>query len=175
MPAAWDSVDHVLALDPGGRGIARFFRPGAARRAARALHGARRVVIVTGFVVQAGMAETDGPPGAAVLGRALRRLGARVRYLTDPPVVPLLQAALKVLGEPADLVDAGDPGPALARARPTHLVAVERPGRSRSGDYLSARGASVAAWNRPLDALFLPRGRGRRPVSVGVGDGGHEI
>lgn len=198
MPAAWDAIDHVLALDPGGRGIARFFQPGAARRAARALARARRVLVVTGFSVPPGLAETDGPPGAAVLGRALRLRGAAVRYVTDPGVAPILAAALKALGEPAD-VEIYPEGPeaareVLARERPTHLIAIERPGRSKSGDYLSARGESVAAWNRPLDDLFLLARRERMrshaasgvrpptirtgraaPVTITVGDGGNEI
>jgi D-glutamate cyclase len=69
----------------------------------------------------------------------------------------------------------------LARERPTHLVSIERPGRGQEGDYLNARGQSVAAWNRPLDAMFLrarpPSGHRlqQRPVTVGVGDGGNEI
>src|SRR5437762_8702150 len=78
-----DPIDHLLALDPGGRGIGRFFQPGGARRAADTLRRARRVLVTTGFVVNSGAAETDGPPGAAVLGRALRALGAEVRYVTD--------------------------------------------------------------------------------------------
>jgi hypothetical protein len=178
VPAArFDAIDHVLALDLGGRGIAGFFTPGAAMAAARALRRCRRVLLVTGFCVPPGTAETDGPPGAAVLGRALRLLGARVRYLTDTAVVGPLGAALAVLDEPAD-IDVF-PGPAAAAAvlraeRPTHMIAVERPGRARSGDYLSARGESVAAWNSPIDELFLIRG-GRRPVTIGVGDGGNEI
>jgi hypothetical protein len=175
---ASDPVDHLLALDPGGRGIAAFFTPGAALAAARALRGARRIVIVTGFVVQAGMPETDGPPGAAVLGRALRRLGASVRYLTDASCVPVLAAALQALGEPADVATYPDGDGAarevLARERPTHLVAIERPGRGRGGDYLNARGRSIAAWNRPIDELFLRRA-GRRPVTLAVGDGGNEV
>ena len=65
-----DPVDHILALDPGHRGIASFFQAGGARRAAEALRRARRVLITTGFVVEPGVSETDGPPGAAVLGRA---------------------------------------------------------------------------------------------------------
>jgi hypothetical protein len=181
-PPALDPVDHLLALDPGGRGIARIFRPGAALAAARALQRARRVLVTTGFVVADGMSETDGPPGAAVLGRALRRLGAEVRFVTDPATIPLLDATLAVLGERPD-VFAYPEGPdaareVLARERPSHLVAIERPGRTRSGDYLNMRGASVAAWNRPIDALFLGgRGArpGRRPVTIGVGDGGNEI
>jgi hypothetical protein len=158
-----DPIDHLLALDPGRRGIGGFFRPGGALGAARALRGARRVLIVTGFVVADGMPETDGPPGAAVLGRALRRLGARVRYTSDPVVLPALEASLGVLDEPADVFaypdGAGAAAEVLARERPTHLVAIERPGRGRGGDYLNARGLSVAAWNRPIDELFL-RARG---------------
>ena len=58
MPAArrrFDPVDHLLALDPGRRGIAAFFQPGGALRAARALARARTVLIVTGFIVADGM------------------------------------------------------------------------------------------------------------------------
>src|SRR5689334_11081730 len=122
------------------------------------------------------MPETDGPPGAAVLGRALRRLGARVRYTSDAASLPTLTAALKALGEPDDTFaypdGAGAAAAVLARERPTHLVAIERPGRARGGDYLNARGVSVKDWNRPIDELFLGR---RRPITVGVGDGGNEI
>ncbi len=176
-----DPIDHLLALDPGRRGIAGFFVPGGALAAARALAGAGSVLIVTGFVVAEGRPETDGPPGAAVLGRALRRLGARVRYTSDPAVLPTLEASLRALDEPLD-VFAYPEGPdaaaaVLEREDPTHLVAIERPGRGRGGDYLNARGLSVAAWNRPLDEMFLRPGRigGRRRVTIGVGDGGNEI
>ena len=117
------------------------------------------MLITTGFAVAADAPETDGPPGAAVLGHALGRLGARVRYVTDPVNVPVLEAALAVLGAPADVFvypEGDGVAPALLRReRPTHMIAIERPGRSREGDYLNARGASVAAWNRPIDELFV--------------------
>ena len=177
MPAHTDPIDHLLALDPGGRGIAGFFVQGGALAAALALQRARRVLIVTGFVVADGASETDGPPGAAVLGRALRRLGAEVQYVTDATTRPLLAASLDVLHEPTEVrvypdgVDAARR--VLADVKPTHLVAIERPGRGRSGDYLNARGLSVAQWNPPLDDLFLQAGK--RVVTVGIGDGGNEI
>jgi hypothetical protein len=173
-----DLVDQILALDPGHRDIAAFSTLGAAASAARALRGAKRVLIVTGFTVEPDMPETDGPPGAAVLGRALRRLGARVQYVTDTTNVPLVEAALKTLDEPSDVVvfPGGIDGARrlLATEKPTHLVAIERPGRNRDGDYLNMRGVSVAAWNPPIDELFLCSGT-RKPVTVGVGDGGNEI
>ena len=178
MTRAPDLVDQILALDPGHRDIAAFSTRGAAAAAARALRGARRVLIVTGFTVEPNMPETDGPPGAAVLGRALRRLGARVSYVTDAPNVPLLEAVLKTLDEPADVMlypaVADGARRLLASEKPTHLVAIERPGRNRAGDYLNMRGDSVAAWNLPVDELFLVRGT-QRPVTVGIGDGGNEI
>ena len=150
--------------------------------AARSLAQARRVVLVTGFVARpTWAAETDGPSGTVVLGRALRRLGARVAYLADPPVAPLLEACLRALGEPRELIAVpAEPAAALrwreARVRafgPTHLVAIERPGRAVDGGYYNARGMSVATADAPLDALFLRRRSGL--TTIGVGDGGNEI
>jgi hypothetical protein len=173
-------VDQLLAFDPGGRGIARFFVPRGAARAARALRRAKRVLLTTGFSLGPGLPETDGPPGAASLGRALRALGAEVTYITDAASLPPLQAALEVLGEPTQILTFHADGDAALTARrllaehaPTHLVAIERPGRTRSGHYLSMRGEPVGEWNAPLDALFLEAPR--RVVTVGVGDGGNEI
>jgi hypothetical protein len=177
LPHPWDDlVDHLLALDPGARGIAKFFRPGGARRAAEALRRARRVVITTGFVVDAGAAETDGPPGAAVLGRALRTLGVAVGYVTDDVTAPVLAASLAALGEPADVArypkGDGAAREVLERERPTHLVAVERPGRARDGAYRNMRGIDVSKWNAPIDELFVQveteRSGVRSPGRTGV-------
>src|SRR6266850_2544573 len=173
-----DSV-RLVTRAPGHRDIAAFSTPGAAVAAARALRAAKRVLIVTGFTVEPDMPETDGPPGAVVLGRALRRLGARVTYVTDATNVPLVEAALKTLDEVSEVIvypdEADGARRLLAAERPTHLVAIERPGRNRAGDYLNMRGDSVAAWNAPIDELFVGRGARRRPVTVGIGDGGNEI
>lgn len=180
MRSPADPIDQLLALDPGSRGIAAFFCPGGARKAARALDRGARVSVVTGFAVGPGMPETDGPPGAALLGRALRRLGKTVTYLASPVAVPLVEAALETLGEPGRPIAFPDGEPAtrvarrlLASLAPTDLVAVETPGRAGDGDYRSARGDSVARWNSPLDELFIRRPR--RITGVGVGDGGNEI
>jgi hypothetical protein len=68
-----------------------------------------------------------------VLGRALRRLGARVTYVTDSVNVPLVEAALKTLDEPwtswCTRAELTAPGGCSDAEKPTHLVAIERPGR----------------------------------------------
>lgn len=180
LSRAFDPIDHLLALDPGARGIAGFFNPGGARRAATSLARSRRVLLTTGFAFGPDLPETDGPPGTAVLGRALRLLGKSVVYLSDQTALPVLEAALKALGEPIESIafPEGESPEAAARRilreiAPTHLVAVERPGRARDGGYWSARRESIAAWNRPVDSLFLFRPRGI--TTVGIGDGGNEV
>ncbi len=173
---ALDPIDWLLAFDPGRRGIAKFYRPGGVRAAARSLARGKRVVLTTGFAVGPGLAETDGPPGAAVLGRALRLLGKPVSYLVDDVAAPLMEAALKALGEPVEIVVLPRDGAAELPAgdeRPSHLVAIERPGRAGDGEYRNARGESVGAWNGRLDSLFLKPPRG--VTTIGIGDGGNEI
>src|SRR5215475_3075545 len=125
-------IDQLLALDPGRRGIGRFFVRGGAEAAARSLLKGKRTLLTTGFTVAPGQPETDGPPGAAVLGRALRRLGHKVSYVTDDVNVPVLEAALDALGEPRAVVvfDARPDATAAARRvlvaeSPTHLVSIE--------------------------------------------------
>lgn len=174
MPGRFDPIDHVLALDLGRRGIADLFTPGAAIAAARALTSARRVLIATGFTVAADTPETDGPPGAAALGRALRLAGAHVSYVTDAHNVPIVEAALKAHDEPVSILvyPAGDGHGAawIARERPTHLVAIERPGRASSGDYLNLRGVAINDWNRRIDEMFIAAYTARRESSRAVRD-----
>ncbi len=176
-----DPIETLCAVDAGGRGVGRLVVPGAMAGAAQSLAAAARVVLLTGFVPRpAWGAETDGPSGAVVLGRALRRLGATVTYLCDPPVAPLVDACLRVLRQPRELIVVPVGGEEVVRTaraavrafRPTHLVAVERPGRAADGGYYNARGGSVEAENAPLDVLFLRRDGA---VTVGIGDGGNEI
>lgn len=181
MAGPLDTIETLLTLDAGGRGIARLVRLGEARAAAEGLFAGERCCLLTGFVAHPGQpAETDGPSGTVALGRALRQLGKAVHYLADPPVLPLLEACLEVVGEPATLVPLpGEPraslreGRAALRAlRPTHLVAVERPARAADGEYYNTRGLAVTAWNAPLDRLFLGA---RGFATVGIGDGGNEV
>ena len=67
-------IDHLMALDPGGRGIAAFFVRGGATAAARALRGSRRVLLTTGFAVGPGLPESQ-QGGRAAEGRSAARSG----------------------------------------------------------------------------------------------------
>ncbi|MEK6800259.1 MAG: glutamate cyclase domain-containing protein [Planctomycetota bacterium] len=161
------SMENLIASDPGGRNVFSLVVSDQLRLAAQSLRLARRVAIVSGFFIpDAGAGETDGPPGAKVLGDALGRLGIDVDYLTDRWNAPLF-AALGVKPQ----IDTSD---YLDRVCPTHLVSVERAGRGRDGRYRNMRGMDITATTAPLDELFLQAGR-RGLTTIGIGDGGNEI
>lgn len=141
--------------------------PDQLRLAAESLRFARRVGIFSGFyVADAGAGETDGPPGAKVVGEALTQIGIAVDYITDDANAPLFRAlGIDPVTETDDY---------LKRCDPTHLLAIERAGRNREGRYYNMRGVDVTETTPPLDELFLSAANHER-TTVGIGDGGNEI
>ena len=143
------------------------------RRAASALLGLERgsVLIATGFYI-AGFAETDGPPGAFFLSKALNVLGFQCTIVTDEfcrgffdgvavEIVPLT-------------ISPADCAALLNQYTPKALIAIERCGVNSRGDYANMRGESIAEYTARLDLLF-DEGRRRGIPTFGIGDGGNEI
>jgi len=161
------AIENLIASDPGGRNIFGLMIADQLRLAAQSLTLAKRVAIVSGFYIpRADATETDGPPGAKLLGDVLGLFGIEVDYITDPLNLPAFHA----LGLDA-IVDIDG---YLDRARPTHLVSVERVGRGVDGKYRNMHGTDITDVTAPLDALFIEGSR-RGITTIGIGDGGNEI
>jgi len=177
----WDVLEQIIRRDPGRRGVCGFLDQGVPldygqlRAAAEDLAAtARAVAIITGFcIVDADppTAETDGPPGALFLARALDALGVKVCVVTDIFGLPLLDVGKNLLG--LDRVDlhrfplaseatAGGTDRWLDEfwhERPgrelTHLIAIERAGPSHTVASLAAQGAdgeTLARFEREVPA-----------------------
>ena len=171
--------DIILAND--GRGISALrthLAPNYCEKAASCLlDNPGTVLIATGFyIMAAGAPETDGPPGALALGRALETLGRDVFYVADRYTCPILEPFAT---DPSQVVDfpicddaasrtiAGD----LVRDMdPSVIIAIERCSITREGTYLNMRGLDITAQTARLDYLFHGH-----PNTVGIGDGGNEI
>jgi len=172
----WDELGEafreVVASDAGGRGVASLYDPRAWARGVGLLARSRHPVLVTGFVVPPwGVAETDGPPGVAVLARALKGRGVAPRVVTDDRCLPVVRAACEALG--GARLQGSHAGDGVLEPDSDLLVFVERLGRAEDGGYYNMRGEEIGAWTAPLDdAAALARARGI-PV-VAVGDGGNE-
>lgn len=105
-----EAILDVVQTDPGRRGlrsdpeenlITATAGDFAAACRAVARHPLPRVAIVTGFTIPTARppcGETDGPPGALHLARALSRLGIPVAIATDGTSLPALQAGVAAAG-----------------------------------------------------------------------------
>ena len=177
------SIENLIASDPGERNVFGLVVADQLRLAAQSLRLAKRVAIVSGFFIpEAGAGETDGPPGAKVLGQTLEGLGINVDYVTDAPNAPLFRAlditptvvgpaphfSVKPTSQSVSAVDY------LDLRQPTHLVSIERVGRAHDGRYRNMRGIDITDVTAPLDDLFL-EGTRRGLTTIGIGDGGNEI
>ncbi|MBI4232865.1 MAG: DUF4392 domain-containing protein [Chloroflexi bacterium] len=174
------SIEDII-LDSDRRGVSalRPYLPAdyCTQAACYILEHPGAVLIATGFyILAAGAPETDGPPGAVALGRALGALGNRVAFVVDSPSLSLLRG---LLGPSAEVVDFPITDEAssdafakqlLAQLRPSLLVAIERCGRTAEGLYLNMRGRDISPYNARLDYIFQ-----HHPHTVGIGDGGNEI
>ncbi len=174
-------IERIIAADPGERGIGGLVQPGDLARAAVALQAARTVLITTGFcVLSARSGETDGPPGAVVLSKALEAMGRKVVLVTDQYSHSILTATAAVYGVKAVVVeasiDAGEDYYAalLRHYQPSHIVAVERPGQAADGKYYNMRGGEITELTARTDHLFN-LGRAAGIVAIGLGDGGNEL
>jgi len=158
----FEQLTRIILVDPGRRGVAVLSRPNDLEAACRALAGAKRIGIVTGFYIASAKAcETDGPLGAAHLATALR-LRAEVVVCTDRGCLPVVKSLIPdVTLDSSKLQDCDV------------LVSIERLGRSADGRYYSMRGIDLTASTAPLDEVFLERRTGT--TTIGVGDGGNEV
>jgi D-glutamate cyclase len=101
-------MERLIRRDPARRGLISSestwgpLCPGHLAHAARHLsEQGRRAIIVTGFFIPAASppsAETDGPPGAALLAAALMRAGLSVQIVTDEPCRQAVEVAAREMG-----------------------------------------------------------------------------
>jgi len=171
-----DRLEQLIARDPGQRGVAALQVPGDLRGAARALAAATRVLVVTGFAVgPSGLPETDGPPGALFLGRALTHLGKHVTFATHRSCGAVMAAGLHAVGldAPLEVLDRDLPQDLLTRHEIDLVISIELPGRAADGQYYSMRGRPITERNGALDGLLLLAATQGIPT-VAVGDGGNE-
>jgi hypothetical protein len=171
--------DVILQNDRRGISVLRPYLPSDfCGRAARLVSEQSGVVfIATGFyIIYAGMPETDGPPGALAIGRALTGLGFEVYYVTDRFTAPLM---ISLAGDSNRVIvfpvadDTGSTAHAvglLERFKPSLLISIERCGPNSEETYLNIRGDDISPYNAKIDRLFELHDR-----TIGIGDGGGEI
>jgi hypothetical protein len=135
------------------------------------------VFIVTGFYILAAEAtETDGPPGAVVIGEALSKLGYKVIYISDLYTTPLISS---VVGNTAEVIDfpialnqesSDFANQLLKKHQPSVVVSIERCGFTDEYKFRNMHGDDISNYNAKTDYLFM-----NHENTLAIGDGGNEI
>lgn len=147
-----EQMESLIRRDPAARGLLAdpmgvdSLGRGALLKAARSLaERTGHVVLITGFFIpqaEPANAETDGPPGTALLAAVLQRLGHTVEIVTDELCQPVVAAAARGYQLSESIVQAAPVDPMrfeswysgycqrLTQSRPAHFIAVERVGAS---------------------------------------------
>lgn len=208
------TIENFMTLDLTGVGlISKIYdalqekQPGPACMSAAELivdrvrsHGGP-VVIATGFPEGAGVPETDGPVGAALMARALfLALGIETVILTDEDWVTMMEgtcrgAGLAPLPFPQDGVirsidfvrpvyikttpknDAGCrkiTNSILDVTKPSLVISIERPGANENGLYHGLGGRPLDGMVADYDQFFL-RAKAEGVPFIAIGDGGNEL
>jgi hypothetical protein len=155
------------------------------------------VYIITGFVLHPyNRAETDGPPGALALARALvEGFDAKPLIICPEEAAAAMAALIETAGLSAetDLEElkrsprgvgvytfTKEAGEAPARAaelmawgKPSYVIAIEAPGANDRGVYHNAVGRDVSALEAKSDVLFASLQKAGTP-SLAIGDLGNE-
>lgn len=183
--SALTTLRDIIQQDPGQRGLARI--PGdnlltacagdfAAACRSIADHPQPRVAVVTGFFIPAAeppAGETDGPPGALFVARALTPLGIHVALASDPFCLQALVAGLRACGleNTVRLVEIPSASTCMGEAEyclklheqlgaPTHLISLERVGPTHTPQTLRTSGATPQQMREYMTSV-APEYRGR--------------
>lgn len=212
------SIDQLITTDIPLRGVIQKLYPyartkmgmpltlAAAQALVKAVAPTDVVFIATGWLdrphISLEIAETDGPPGAVILGRALQRaFNAIPFFFVEDEILTAMvtvvqaggfkvlspQAAIKaaestapihaatVLGFPSNLEDATEVATRFIKEyRPSVVVSIEKGGMNSNNTIHTSRGDDATEHMAKID-LLMREAKRHRILTIGVGDGGNEI
>lgn len=174
-------IEDTIRKNLDSRGLNNIRVDGDLKKGIMELFNSTTVVIVTGFVIRDTMTgETDGPIGAISLARSLEILGKNVILITDKYSHKILEAGADISGlkAPIKIMPFNNQyefsQEILKLYKPTHLVAIERPGRAEDGNCYSMRGENLSDLVPNTDILFR-LAKDMKITTIAVGDGGNEV
>ncbi len=182
-----EQIDRTIIRDPAGRHSYRLYTAArkngegslvglAADQLLAADVSSGSVAIATGFPIPPNnRPETDGPVGAAVLARAIERLGGRPVFVVDARTEPVVSAVAASAG--VEHVKTVSPAAArtwLEGGRFAAIVTIETPGVTADGSYRTMTGDDITAAVDPVDGL-VDQAVARAVPTIAIGDGGNEV
>ena len=192
MELACDNIDKAQCIEMRRRGLPRGLkwklyeiaretedRPLVLCAAEKLAGEPMHVGILTGAAVpeHMPMGENDGPFGAVILARVLRKIGHQVTIFCDPEPAPAIEGLLGFceVDVPVRTFKLGSEAEQEAAAGEIDaLVTIERLGGNKNGNLHGISGVPRGAFRVNFDALIL-KANALGKITIGIGDGGNEI
>ena len=179
MSDIFSRIWQVMETDPGHRGLTTDLPRADLKKLGFSLLEAGEIFIISGFPVQraGGKGETDGPIGTANLAAVLEQIGKKVTVITDEPSCAAMLAACSIYAPSAEVLCVPKQGAQafcyslLKHHKPTHVIAIERPGRGADGHFHNFRGEYIDDLLADTDLLLYDKST----ITIGIGDGGNEL
>ncbi|QOR35936.1 DUF4392 domain-containing protein [Clostridium sp. 'deep sea'] len=172
-------LENIIFQDPGNRKLRNWAHKGDLYNTVKSLYNAKHILLTTGFyILGSNTIETDGPPGAIILAKALENIGKKVTVVVDNHSKDIMIQGAKSLNfnitlkclEPQTTPSLS----CLVNKETTHFISIERPGQSVNGNYYNHRGLSISEYHAILDPAFK-NATSEGIVTIGIGDGGNEM
>jgi len=177
----FECLENILINNMEHRGLKEAFLKDELKKAAESLLDGDTIIIVTGFAIKdAAAGETDGPIGAVSLAGALEELGKKVVLITDGFSGNILKSCADARGVRSTIeIINHDISKLHAQKmidiyKPSHIIAVERPGKAMDGNCYSMRGEDISDIVPIMDELF-EEAKKVGITTIAIGDGGNEI
>lgn len=181
MDKYFKEIEKIISKNLDTRGMDKIKLDSDLVNTAEELNESDTVVIVTGFCVKdCKIGETDGPVGTLSLAHALENLGKKVIIVSDVYTEKLLKSSIESIKLQAEMhIITHENSEELSNTiitkyKPCHIIAVERPGRSKDGKSYSMRGEDITDFCPNTDMLFK-RAKEEGIKTSAIGDGGNEV
>ena len=164
-------LEQFVIDDPGNRGVGKLIQPTDLHCAALSIsQSAKSVAIVTGFPCMPGNEppiENDGISGAVAIAKAVQALGKPVTFIVDRRDVNIFRQIVShcvqtgILKHEVSVTALGDSTKSILfddlteQARFSHLIGIERPGRTSTGIYSTMGKVDISHLCDPIDELFI--------------------
>jgi hypothetical protein len=139
-----------------------------------------KVAVVTGIVIEGWLpkGEVDGPIGAAVLGRALAKLGHKVDLMMEAEMEEVAESLIKTLQYDGKFVVTSGRSSEEVKGWANDYdiaITVEKLGRNSKGIRHSVNGTPLAKTGDYYIDDFIVAMNEKGKLTIGIGDGGNEI
>lgn len=159
-------------FQPNDDKIRQFFPQGDLFSTIQILKKAKKIAIVTGYLIDTVQSiETDGPLAALILAEFFQKCKKNCTILTDENCFLQLKLAFELVDSPSKvkLLTKDE-----LQQKYDVIILIERIGCSEDGNCYSIRGQRVTVENQ-LVYQMIQNARHLQIPTIGVGDGGNEI